>query len=458
MKNKIIATLVALTMLGQVTLTASAISTSGGMGDSSAILNQEQTGFNVTVPTSLPITVDSAGVVTTSTDVKIHNNSYGPVTISDIQVDVANGWSIVDFNKDMSKSLVGLKEFGFIIQGDEVQSNGDVELTPASWESIPGNGSMQLTYDARVSPQKTALTDVNIANVVFILDWDEEIEPEEPSKYTLATDADFRGSKNGSFEYTGTNEYVEIPHVIKGVPVTSYKSMFFYKDVKGVKSTNKNVTDMNYMFRQSRSTELDLSSLDTSNVTDMSAMFYMSQVTKLDLSNFDTTNVTNMNSMFLNSQSTELDLSSFNTTNVTNMGSMFNGSQVTELDLSNFDTSNVTKMGNMFHTSKATKLNLSSFDTSSVTDMSAMFYKSLVTELDLSNFDTSNVTDMTSMFHYYPNTELDLSSFNTSKVTNTRSMFSNAKTIVGYAKTSEDAKKFNSSLYKPEGLTFTVKQ
>ena len=225
MKNKIIALLIALTMLGQISVTASAISTSGETGESSAILNQEQTSFKVTVPTSLPIAVDSDGVVTTATDVEIRNNSYGPVVISDIQVDVANGWSLVDFDKDMSKSKLGLKEFGLSIQGDKVQPDGSITLTPSSWEIVSGGGIKSFNYDAIVSPQKTALSGVNIANVVFVLGWAEEVEPEETSEYTLATDDDF--IKIGDdFQYIGTDEYVEIPHVIQGENVESYKNMF----------------------------------------------------------------------------------------------------------------------------------------------------------------------------------------------------------------------------------------
>lgn len=91
--------------------------------------------------------------------------------------------------------------------------------------------------------------------------------------YVKATDADFSGTTNGEFKYIGTDKYVEIPHVIKEVPVTSYKEMFKGTDVKGVKSTNKNITDMHRMFNLSKATSLDLSSFDTSSVTDMSYMF-----------------------------------------------------------------------------------------------------------------------------------------------------------------------------------------
>ena len=64
--------------------------------------------------------------------------------------------------------------------------------------------------------------------------------------------------------------------------------------------------------------------------------------------------------------------------------------------------------------------------------MNRMFYQSQATSLDLSSFDTSNVDDMSAMF-----------------------MRSQATT--GYAKTCEDATRFNASSNKPDTLTFTVK-
>ena len=152
------------------------------------------------------------------------------------------------------------------------------------------------------------------------------------SKYVLATDSDFSGTANGSFKYIGSHEYVIIPHVIKGVNVTSYREMF--KDntstaLKGVASDNPNVTSMAAMFYYSRATTLDLSNFDTSNVTSMASMFANSQATTLDLSSFNTSKVTTMYYMFANSQATTLDLSSFDTFRVTNMYDMFTNSQAT---------------------------------------------------------------------------------------------------------------------------------
>ena len=221
---------------------------------------------------------------------------------------------------------------------------------------------------------------------------------------------------------------------------------------------DKPIVSMDSMFYESKAESIDLSSFDTSNVTDMSQMFRGSTATTLDLSSFDTSKVTNMRSMFYNSKATSLDLSNFDTSKVTDMIYMFYISATTEIKgLKNFDTSKVTDMRSMFGNSKATSLDLSSFDTSNVTNMSLMFSNSAATSLDLSNFNTSKVTSMYGMFQGSKATSLDLSNFDTSNVTSMKYMFSASKATTGYARSQEDADRFNASSGKPSGLTFVVK-
>ena len=168
--------------------------------------------------------------------------------------------------------------------------------------------------------------------------------------------------------------------------------------------------------------------------------------------------IVSMNQMFFGSKAISIDLSSFDTSKVTNMESMFYGSKATSIDVSSFDTSNVTNMYQMFYQSAATEIKgLETFNTSKVTSMKGMFYSTEVTSLDLSSFDTSNVADMSNMFMESATTILDLSSFDTSKVTDMRWMFLGSKATTGYARTQEDADRFNASSSKPSGLTFVVK-
>lgn len=147
--------------------------------------------------------------------------------------------------------------------------------------------------------------------------------------YVLAKDEDFSGYLNGQFRYTGSHEYVEIPRVIRGINVNSYRDMFMGTNIKGVFSTNTNVTDMGGMFRNTTSNSIDVRSINTQNVTNMSGMFEGSKVTRLDLSRFDTAKVTNMSTMFRNTVLREIDLGSFDLAKVTNTTNMFQGANAT---------------------------------------------------------------------------------------------------------------------------------
>ena len=245
--------------------------------------------------------------------------------------------------------------------------------------------------------------------------------------------------------------------------VTDMDRMFSYSaatEIKGLENFNTSkVTDMSAMFMYSKATNLDLSSFDTSKVTTMRSMFAYSAATEIKgLENFNTSKVTKMDEMFAESKVTTLNLSSFDTSNVTNMRYMFTSSQATSIDVSSFDTTNVTDMNWMFAYSAATEIKgLENFDTSNVTNMRYMFSNSRATSLDLSSFDTSNVTNMSFMFSDSKVTSLDLSSFDTSNVTDMSQMFSYSKATTGYARSQEDADRFNASSEKPAGLTFVVK-
>ena len=233
---------------------------------------------------------------------------------------------------------------------------------------------------------------------------------------------------------------------------------------------DKPIVSMKYMFQKSKTTNIDISSFDTSNVTNMAYMFSnCSSLTNIDVSSFNTSSVTNMGGMFQNCSSLiELDLSNFDFRNynlgslmmqlsggfsklkilnmtgaklpsnltyafgglstveqiilddvdtslVTNMSAMFNGcSNLLDIDVTNFDTSNVTNMSYMFSScSSLASINVVNFDTSKVTDMSGMFSGcSSLASINVINFDTSKVTDMSGMFSGCSSlTELDLSGF-----------------------------------------------
>lgn len=172
--KKIISSLLSLSLvlsLFSSSALAADISTSGSSGDVPVELTQEATVFSVTVTTVLPVDVDAGGVVTVSTNNKIINNSWGPVEVKSVLVEPQNSWVLKDFNTDFTKSKVGAKEFGFQINGENVSADGSCSTD--TFSQIDGGGELNFDYDAIIAAQNIALEDVQIANVVFVIGWNE---------------------------------------------------------------------------------------------------------------------------------------------------------------------------------------------------------------------------------------------------------------------------------------------
>lgn len=115
---------------------------------------------------------------------------------------------------------------------------------------------------------------------------------------------------NGCWVYRGAELEIEIPTHINGELVTSTQNMFregvsyLATPVTKVILNHSNITNMAYMFRDSKATTLDLSNFNTSNVTNTAFAFEESSATTLDLSSFDMSNVTNTAFMFYKAKAT----------------------------------------------------------------------------------------------------------------------------------------------------------
>ena len=104
MKNmkKLVSLLLAVCLMASLAIGASAaepttVDVSGGTGTSSVSLSSTSDGtldgdpaatkMNVVIPTILPIAVGSDGSVTTATDIRITNNSFGAVKVDNVKVE-----------------------------------------------------------------------------------------------------------------------------------------------------------------------------------------------------------------------------------------------------------------------------------------------------------------------------------------------------------------------------------
>lgn len=144
--------------------------------DADVMANIEATVFDVTVPLSFPIHIDSEGNCTTSEDLKIVNNSVAPVWLEKIEVVGTDGWFVGDYGKDYTSNSIDTKEFGVKI--NDVESKGDsfiwdygnpLNLIKAKKDGVPGE--LKLNYDFTASPQSTTITDEVIANITMVVRW-----------------------------------------------------------------------------------------------------------------------------------------------------------------------------------------------------------------------------------------------------------------------------------------------
>ena len=176
MKNtkKIISLVLAICMLASLAISASAANTvdaSGGTGTSSVTLSSTADGsiggdpaatkMSVTVPTVLPIAVGTDGTVSTATDAKIVNNSFGAVKVNSnkfgFSLALGNGEKKLTDDKNASKQTL----LDAAVEGCFMSGVGDTSAN-----------SIGIAYDAIVTPVSEAVTNTAIASVLFIIAWD----------------------------------------------------------------------------------------------------------------------------------------------------------------------------------------------------------------------------------------------------------------------------------------------
>ena len=198
--TKIVSLALALCMVFALGITANAdnITSSGGSGSTPVNLSTTvdgtiggtpaATALSVTVPTALPMAMSQTGDVTTATNCKIVNNSYGAVRVRSVTINAVNNWTLTAFGakSTLADEKVDAKKLGFAmtIGGGAQMKTDSSNLTTQTLISAPitgcymtGSGNsngntVAISYDAIVTPLSTAVTNSTIANVVFVIEWD----------------------------------------------------------------------------------------------------------------------------------------------------------------------------------------------------------------------------------------------------------------------------------------------
>ena len=163
--SMVLAGVMALSVMASVT--AADINQSGGSGDSKVTLDVNSRNLKVTVPSVLPIWVDSDNNVTVATNAKIQNRSDGPVDVTDVSVEADNNWSFVDFNTDFTKVPVDTKQYGMTMYNDDVIDGVDLSL----FDRINGSDEIAVQYNGNVAIQSSNINKLDIGHVVFTVAW-----------------------------------------------------------------------------------------------------------------------------------------------------------------------------------------------------------------------------------------------------------------------------------------------
>ena len=298
-------------------------------------------------------------------------------------------------------------------------------------------------------------------------------------QYTYRYMQEYNYSYYDSSTHSSVYEWKDITNDGWGVRLSDLTSTDSVTSRLCTSINDKPIISMKYMFYNSKTTNIDTSSFNTSNVVSMYNMFSgCSGLTEINVTNFDTSNVTNMSAMFNGCSSlTELDLSGFDLSNSNSFSAIAGGifsetSSLKKLNLSNMklpaDMSHAIFRSGATSSSPIEEIDVTGWDLSQTTNALGMLGANgsnglggsgLKRIIGLDTWNTSHITNMSQMFYGLSSlTTLDLSSFDTSNVTNTDDMFKDCTSVTtAYGRTNSDITKFNASSNQPTGLTFTVK-
>ena len=137
---------------------------------------REAATFSVTVPSTLPIAVDADGNVTTATDATIINNSSAPVAVTKVELASLSDWALAAYSRDILNLPIDAKQFGLQMNiGNKTvatSSSGTSDILSDSLNARIAKGqNCAVTYNALFPARTAAVSDTQIANVVFTVGW-----------------------------------------------------------------------------------------------------------------------------------------------------------------------------------------------------------------------------------------------------------------------------------------------
>lgn len=201
----------------------------------------------VEVPSELNLKMDETGKIDVVNDMYIKNLSDETnIEVSELSVEGVNGWSVSDYQDDLSAEEDGTKKLSMEFNGDGTTSTGKVNLSEDNW-TIKKSSKLPLNVNVKM-PKQTEQSKTNIAVINYTFDTTTDtpsIPPEEDDESILSNNWDNStkmlpgSSKEVKFNWDSTKADTHIVSIESSNPEIaeiSEASTFASLDYNGEKS------------------------------------------------------------------------------------------------------------------------------------------------------------------------------------------------------------------------------
>lgn len=295
---------------------------------------------------------------------------------------------------------------------------------------------MSLEFNTNLS-EGTTITLPLYGTVNVTVDWgDGNSEPfasEGNKDHTYAVDGIYTVTISGTLTHFGVYNY---PNADKLAKINDFGDVgltdLSFSCCKAINLTDVpqqiplEVTNLNAMFFNAESFNMDIGSWDVSNVTTMRFMFGLAHVFNQDIGGWDVSNVTEISDMFCYAYEFNQNIGSWDVSNATAMYNMFSNATSFNQDIGSWDVSNVLYMDWMFGNATSFNQDIGGWDVSAVRNMKNMFYGATSFNQDIGSWNVSSVYDMKNMFNYATSFNQDIGDWDVGAVINMHAMFYDA--------------------------------
>lgn len=127
--------------------------------------------FSVTIPTTLPVSVDEYGNVYTSTSATIKNNGNDIVEVVDMTLTPTGIHRCVGYDENFYSKNIDSNQFAMMVKGSKTNSDGSFVFDKSQFAPINPGESCYIPYNVKITPSSTQQTNIHIADVCFTIDW-----------------------------------------------------------------------------------------------------------------------------------------------------------------------------------------------------------------------------------------------------------------------------------------------